>query len=309
MKGQQRRTNELLEKALEQLAQQRPLMLAAILSSEGSSPRGKGAAMLCGPDGLLCGSVGGGSLEERCIALSREFLASSHSCVMEFTLGKASSQLPDMLCGGSVRIAFVCLSADPGRWAAALQQALQTLERREDAVLDLNDFGQLAIPALTQVYVFGGGHCAFALVPILARIGFRVCVVDDRSAFADPQRFPDAEKVLCCPYSQISEHIRLTEDDYAVVMTSGHTHDLEVLEQILKGPFAYLGCMGSRGKAAALNARLLEKGFDPQTVGRVLTPIGLAIGSQTPEEIAVSIAAQLISFRAQKRKEKETLQR
>ena len=71
MKGQQRRTNELLEKALEQLAQQHPLMLAAILSSEGSSPRGKGAAMLCGPDGLLCGSVGGGSLEERCIELSR----------------------------------------------------------------------------------------------------------------------------------------------------------------------------------------------------------------------------------------------
>ena len=279
-------------------------MLVSILSSDGSSPRGRGAMMLCGPEGLLCGSVGGGALEARCLELAAAYLAEGAGCVREFTLGSASAELPQMLCGGKVRLAFTCLSEDPENWAAQLALACEALEAGRDAQLDLGkEAGMLTVPALPRVYVFGGGHCAFALVPILARIGFRVTLIDDRSAYADAARFPGAEAVICGPYGQTAAQLPIGAKDYAIVMTSGHEHDFEVLAQVLRKDCVYLGCMGSRAKAAALRTKLLAAGFSDADVDRVKTPIGLSIGSETPEEIAVSIAAELISVRAEKRKE------
>lgn len=280
------------------------LMLVSILTSDGSAPRGKGAMMLCGPDGLLCGSVGGGALEARCVELAKSYLAQNISCAKHFTLGAASAELPEMLCGGQVEVAFSCLSSDPAGWVLQLQQACSALDAGQDAVLNLGEgIGSLTIPALSHMYVFGGGHCAFALVPILARIGFRVTLIDDRPAYADPERFPDAEEVLCGDYAALAAQLPIGANDYAAVMTSGHMHDFEVLAQLLRKDFAYLGCMGSRAKAAAVREKLLQAGLPGAAVDRVKTPIGLSIRSETPEEIAVSIAAELIAVRAAMRKE------
>ena len=102
----------LLNSAREQLKSGEPAMLVSILSSDGSSPRGRGAMMLCSSDGLLCGSVGGGALEARCLELAAADLAEGASCVREFTLGSASAELPQMLCGGKVTLAFTCLSEE-----------------------------------------------------------------------------------------------------------------------------------------------------------------------------------------------------
>lgn len=287
---------------VEQIKAKNSIILVCILSSDGSAPRGKGAMMFCAETGLLAGSIGGGQLEALCIDIALQLLAENRSEIREFTLGQGSAVLPDMLCGGHVRVAFVDLSTDMAHWSLLFEEICTRLETGRDAVLELGSgFGTVAIPAMPRVYVFGGGHCAFALVPILAKIGFRVTLVDDRSAFADSNRFPDAEQVLCGSYAALADTLPVEDKDYLVVMTSGHKNDYEVLERVLRKPFAYAGCMGSQNKAKALNEKLLAAGIPAQTLAAVHTPIGLSIGSQTPEEIAVSIAAELISFRAKTR--------
>ncbi len=149
-----------------------------------------------------------------------------------------------------------------------------------------------------SVYLFGGGHVGAELCPLLCRVGFRVTVCDDRPDFARPERFPQAERVLLVDYRSLPPSLALTERDYAAVMTAGHQGDLEVLRQVLPSPAAYIGCIGSRRKAAVLRERLASLGFSPAELDRVHSPIGLPIGGDTPAEIAVSIAAQLIACRA-----------
>ena len=149
--------------------------------------------------------------------------------------------------------------------------------------------------------VFGGGHCALALVPVLRTVGFWVAVYDDRPEFANTQRFPWAETVVCHAYTDLSGGIELMPADYAVVMTSGHSHDFEVEEQLLRRPLAYVGVMGSRAKTAYVNQRLREAGVSEAAIRRVHTPIGTAIKAVTPEEIAISITGELIYERALRR--------
>jgi len=137
-----------------------------------------------------------------------------------------------------------------------------------------------------------------ALVPAIAAVGFRPVVYDDRPEFADPVLFPQAEKTLCGPFTDLSRRISVTADDYVVVMTRGHQADYEVLAQTLRSGAKYLGCIGSRKKLALCRDRLLAAGFTAEEYGAVHAPIGLAIGAETPEEIAVSVTAELIAVRA-----------
>lgn len=151
-----------------------------------------------------------------------------------------------------------------------------------------------------RVYVFGGGHVGRALVPVLCSVGFRVTVFENRPAFAVPEAFPGAEQVILGDYRNIGEHVRLCPEDYAVIMTPGHQADYEVLEQALRLPTAYVGCIGSRHKIATTRARLLAAGLTEADADRIHSPIGLDIGAETPEEIAVSIAAEMIQVRARR---------
>ena len=150
-----------------------------------------------------------------------------------------------------------------------------------------------------RVWIFGGGHVGRALVPVLASVGFRVSVFDDRPELAVPERYEKAEQVVCGDFADLASAAQLMPDDLAVVMTPGHLADQTVLLQLLRQePPAYVGCIGSRGKAERTRAFLRENGVPEERIAAVHTPIGLAIGAQTPEEIAVSIAAELIAFRA-----------
>ena len=160
--------------------------------------------------------------------------------------------------------------------------------------------GWFAVPVVKagRVYIFGGGHVSQALVPAIAAVGFRPVVYDDRPEFADMTLFPQAEAALCGSFEELSRQVAVTADDYVVIMTRGHQADYEVLAQLLRSGARYLGCIGSKRKLALCRDRLLEAGFTAGEYARVHAPIGLAIGAETPEEIAVSVTAELIAVRA-----------
>lgn len=151
-----------------------------------------------------------------------------------------------------------------------------------------------------SVYVFGGGHVGVELVPLLAYIDFRTVLFEDREAFATPARFPAASEVLLGDFERLYDTISLGPADYAVIMTRGHQADYAVLAQVLRSPVHYIGLIGSRHKRATTYERLRQEGFGDADIARIHSPIGLAIGAQTPAEIAVSIAAELIAVRAHK---------
>lgn len=146
-----------------------------------------------------------------------------------------------------------------------------------------------------RLIVLGGGHIAVPLVEMAAKVGFDVTVVDDRPSFANSLRFPDAKEVICEGFHVCFDKIKLTRNDYIVIITRGHRHDTLCLQQILKAPETiYAGMIGSKRRVNIVKQELGEKGFDKERLERVCTPIGLSIGATTPEEISISILAQLI---------------
>jgi xanthine dehydrogenase accessory factor len=150
------------------------------------------------------------------------------------------------------------------------------------------------------LYIFGGGHVSAQIIPLARRVGFKVQVIDDRPEFADAAKFPDATQVHQYPFEGVLGRIPVDESSYLVIVTRGHIHDKTVLEQCLRTRAKYIGMIGSRRKKAMIYEKLLEEGFTKSDLDRVHAPIGLDIGAETPEEIAVSIVAELIQVRAGK---------
>ena len=150
-----------------------------------------------------------------------------------------------------------------------------------------------------KVYIFGGGHVSQALVPVLASVGFRCVVLEDREEFLQKELFPGAWEVRRVCNDRISETVKIREEDYVCILTRGHKDDMIIQAQVLQTKASYIGVIGSRRKAAAVAAVLKEKyHISSEELKRVHTPIGLPIGAETPAEIAVSIAAELIRCRA-----------
>lgn len=162
------------------------------------------------------------------------------------------------------------------------------------------------VVASPLLYIFGGGHVAGEIVPLAAHVGFQVVVIDDRPDFADPARFPDAADVRQASFESILDQVPVNSASYLVIVTRGHIHDKTVLAQALRTEARYIGMIGSSRKIGIIYDRLLEEGFDRSQLDRVHAPIGLDIGAETPEEIAVSIVAELILARAGGGKRKKT---
>jgi len=156
---------------------------------------------------------------------------------------------------------------------------------------------QVEAPSLAVIC--GGGHVARALAPAALAAGFAVTVIDDREEFASPARFPGA-KVVLASFEGALARIGVDEASYVVIVTRGHMHDVDVLLQALRTPARYIGLMASRSKRARIAEALREDGFAEDALDRVHSPIGLDIGAETPEELAVSIVAELIQVRAGK---------
>jgi xanthine dehydrogenase accessory factor len=149
-----------------------------------------------------------------------------------------------------------------------------------------------------KVYVFGGGHISQELVPLLSNLGFGCVLFDSLEKFACKELFPSAENIIVGDFSDISAKTAITEKDYVVIMTRGHKYDFAVQSQVMKLKPYYTGVIGSRNKIASVSKKLLEQGFSQDEINRVHTPIGIAIKADTPAEIAVSIAAELILIRS-----------
>ena len=161
-----------------------------------------------------------------------------------------------------------------------------------------------------RLIVLGGGHVALPVVEFGAKIGFSVIVVDDRLSFANTERFPLAKEVICDSFEHALDDLKLKENDYVVIITRGHRHDTTCLKKICSGiEPGYVGMIGSKRRTAIVKETLVEEGFDQERLNRVHTPIGLSIGAITPEEIAISIMAELISHKRLGRAEKKTSNR
>ena len=149
------------------------------------------------------------------------------------------------------------------------------------------------------IYIFGGGHISEQLAPLAKKVHFKVVVVDDREMFANRERFPEADEVIVSEFEKCFDRLHIDDSSYIIIVTRGHLYDGFVLEQAVKTNARYIGMIGSKKKIKTLYEMLVKKGVSKETLNRVHAPIGLDINSETPEEIAVSIVAQLIKTRAE----------
>lgn len=184
---------------------------------------------------------------------------------------------------------------------ADMPDALTIKLKRKPSLVTLNEqtYYIEQINTAGHVYVFGCGHVAQELVPVLSHVGFRCIAMDDREEFAQRTLFPDAEEVRLIDFDHINDVLTITDKDYACVMTRGHAYDAVIQAQLLRTPAAYIGVIGSSRKKAGVYQKLREEyGFCDNDFARITSPIGLDINAETPAEIAISIAAQLIDVRA-----------
>lgn len=322
----------LLIQLLYEMEEHRDTVLVSIVSESGSTPRGTGSQMLVGSRGRVNGTIGGGRVEKQSEETALSLLTERRSRLQHFGLNLSGG--PDslgMACGGDVTVLFQFIPWDDAAWRSLTAAAVQALRENrpgwlvlrtdggEPALLDASgaaiagqapagplsaravladDCFYVPLPVGERAVIFGAGHIARALVPLLRTINFRPVVFDDRPEYADPAAFPEAEAVLCGDFRDIAATIDVTPEDYVIIMTSGHLHDLEAEEQMLRRETAYVGVIGSRSKIAYVSQRLREAGISEEAIASVHTPIGTPIRAVTPEEIAVSIAGELIYERA-----------
>ena len=184
------------------------------------------------------------------------------------------------------------------------QQAPEFLLQREAQLLEITGAGGTAgvfvepLHPVARLLVMGGGHIAQPLVAIASLLEYEITVVDDRLSFADPRRFPGARSVVCEDFGRALSQQSIDTGTSVVIVTRGHQHDLECLKQVLSREPGYVGMIGSRRRTSLVREHLIAAGFPAEQVNRVLMPIGLGIGAETPAEIAVSIAAQLTEARS-----------
>lgn len=318
---------KLLDSLLAALGRGERCVLCTVLATSGSSPRGAGARMAVFSGGATLGTIGGGAAELLCTQRAQAVLQSGENDLHTYALHPGEADEAGMICGGAVTVLSQLLSPADENALAALRRWRALLERDVDLWLRLTldgaqvrDFrvlmpGEADVPERAglrdgvyaerlaragKVCIFGAGHVGRALVSVLAALDFRVVLFDNRPALADTALHPMASEVICGDFQNIYRSVTLTENDYAVVMSPGHQSDYELLAQVLKSPATYIGCIGSRTKIAKTRERLLAEGFTESDLARIHAPIGLPILAETPEEIAISVAAELIEHRARR---------
>jgi len=277
-------TRQLCDDAIRLLEAGESFALSTILASSGSVPRGAGACMITLSDGSICGTVGGGALEAGIIKASASIIESRESKKIDIVLDGKDAVATGMICGGSATVLVEYIDAAPGNIE-------MFIKRREEA--DANN---------ETVYIFGAGHCGQALAPVLRTVGFRVVVIDDREEFANAERFPDADEIFAPETIDMAffESLNINKNGYIVIVTRGHVHDEIALRGALRTDAGYVGMIGSRKKRESIYERMLADGYTQVDIDRTYSPIGMPIGADTPEEIAISITAEIIKVRAER---------
>lgn len=236
------------------------VVLATVVKSRGSAPVAPGTRMAVSAR-EFSGTVGGGPLEARVLEASREALAAGKPRLLSFRLAAGDETGLGMLCGGE-----------------------------QEVFLDL-------IKPVARIVIFGGGHVGRALARSASAAGFSSTVVDDREEFVEPSRFPEGCRTVRLDFDGDWSGLGISADSAIVIVTRGHSFDRLCLEKALVTPARYIGMIGSRKKVAATLSALAEAGVPAGEDKRVYGPVGLDLGGNTPEEIAVSILAEIIAVR------------
>jgi xanthine dehydrogenase accessory factor len=234
--------------------------LATIVHTNGSIPSYESSRMLVREDGSLLGTIGGGCVEAEVWAAAKEVMQKEAPRKMVFNLNNEASYDNGLICGGTVEIFVEPILPQP------------------------------------MLYVFGGGHVSMALAKTATAAGFGVGVVDDREAFANLQRFPMAQEVFTS-YDNAFAAIHPNAATYLVIVTRGHKEDMRVLAWAVRTEARYVGMIGSKRKVLSVYKALEHEGYRPEEFERVFAPMGLEIGALSPEEIAISIVAELVAVR------------
>lgn len=231
--------------------------LCTVTKSEGSTPRHVGSKMLVYPDGKFIGTVGGGDLENRVIKAAVQALEDGKSQTLFYTMADPSRGDPGV-CGGQVEV-----------------------------------FVEPIYPPATLV-VIGAGHVGKAVVHLAKWLGFRVVVSDDRAEFCNPQATPEADEYYPVAMAELANTMKITKQTYLVVTSRGSVVDSAGLPALLKSEAAYIGVIGSKRRWAVTVKALKEKGVSEELINKVHSPMGIELQAETPEEIAVSIMAEVL---------------
>ena len=255
------RAADLLSLAARCIESDVPAALVTVVGAQGSTPQRPGARMLVLADGAVHGTIGGGCVEAEMTRLARVAIESGRPVLTTYDLTPEQAGEEGLVCGGRMEVFIEPLEATP------------------------------------DLAILGAGHVARPLCALAATAGFKVSVLDDREKYATEARFPEAVRVLVSPFESAAEVLRLTPRSFVVVVTRGHRGDATAIASCLPRQPRFLGLLGSRAKMVHVFTDLAERGFTSEDLARVETPVGVEIGAETPEEIAVSIVARMISVR------------
>ena len=252
---------EVFQAVGEALRCDEPTALVTIVRTEGSTPQRVGAKMLVFADGRSVGTIGGGCYENDAFWKARKSLETHKPLVVRYELADDIAEESGLICGGQMDVYIEPLEGSP------------------------------------HLYLVGAGHVAFHLGKLAATVGFRVHVLDDREKFANTERFPEATEVTVDSIPEWLGRADLPAQAYVVILTRGHRYDLDALRALVGRDLRYLGLIGSKAKVARLYEALEEESVPVERLTCVHAPVGLAIGAVTPQEIAVSILAELIAVK------------
>lgn len=253
----------------EALERGEPAALVTIVSTVGSTPQRIGAKMLVFGDGRTVGTIGGGCYENDAFWKAREAIDHRRPQMVRYELSDDFAQETGLICGGQMEVYIEPIEPSPA------------------------------------LYVIGAGHVGYQLAHMAQTVGFKVHVIDDREKFANRERFPDAEEVVAEDIPTWIGQASMPGHAYVVIVTRGHNNDLDALRALAPREFRYLGLIGSRAKVARIYDALRDEGLSADRLTGVHAPIGLDIGAVTPQEIAVSILAELIAVKHGKIRSRE----
>lgn len=242
-------------------AQGRKAAMATIVQIRGSVPSFQTAKMLVRDDGSIVGSIGGGCVEAEVWAAAQEVIREEKSRIMSFDLTDESMAESGLICGGKLEIFIEPILPTP------------------------------------KMIIFGAGHISTQLSKIAVIAGFKTTIVDNRPAYANAERFPEAEQIYSESFEGACEQIVPNENTYIVIVTRGHQEDQSVLRWAVQSNARYIGMIGSKRKVRTIYKQLESEGIPKERLEQVFAPIGLDIGAVLPEEIAVAIVAEAIHNR------------
>jgi xanthine dehydrogenase accessory factor len=235
--------------------------LATIVQVNGSIPSYESAKLLVREDGSMTGTIGGGCVEAEVWNAAREVMETERPRHLNFSLGQDAAYDNGLICGGQ-----------------------------------LNVFVEPIVPQ-PRAYIFGAGHISKSLSKVASLAGFATIVVDNREAFANRDRFPDADEIYAEEYEEVFPKLNVRDTSYLIIVTRGHRDDMRVLQWAVTTNARYIAMIGSKRKVIGVVKELEKEGFPRAAFERVFAPMGFEIGAITPEEIAVSVVAEMIAVR------------